>query len=362
MTLLSVDEDLRARIESRLSEQFAARTAAAQRYGAEFSALWRTAARHVLGGKLLRPRLLLALHEALTDDTAEVADATTVLDLAAAVETLHYSFLLHDDVIDADVQRRSRPNLIASLRDGHPRPQLSPREALHWGQSGAILLGDLLLSGVHQSFARAELPHRQRLRALSLLDHTVTETVAGELTDVALSDQVVPADLTTILAMSADKTATYTFELPLRLAAILAGRPPATETHLALIARHLGLAFQLQDDLLSVFGDAARHGKDPYSDLREGKRTALIAYARMTSAWRGIEPRLGRPDLGEKDAVQIRALLEDCGARTFVVNLINEHAFAARSLISGVDSAGLLPPAAQQVLLAVLDLLEGRES
>ncbi|WP_402843253.1 polyprenyl synthetase family protein [Microbacterium sp. GXS0129] len=362
MPLLSVDEDLRARIEARLSAQFAARTAAAQRYGAEFSGLWHTAAQHILGGKLLRPRLLLALHEALTDPTADVTDSTTVLDLAAAVETLHYAFLLHDDVIDADVQRRHRPNLIASLRDEHPHPLLAPREALHWGQSGAILLGDLLLSAVHQSFARADLPHSRRLRALDLLEHTVTETVAGEQTDVALTDQVVPADLTTILAMSADKTATYTFELPLRLAAILAGRSPATEAHLAVIARHLGLAFQLQDDLLSVFGDAARHGKDPYSDLREGKRTALIAYARMTSAWRGIEPRLGRSDLTEDDARRIRTLLEDCGARAFVANLVDEHAFAARSLITGTESAGLLPPTAQQVLLAVADLLEGRES
>lgn len=362
MPVLTVDEDLRARIEARLREQFAARTAAAERYGVEFAGLWRTASHHVLGGKLLRPRLLVALYDALTDAAADAADTATVLDLAAAIETLHYAFLLHDDVIDGDVQRRHRPNLIASLRDEHPHPLLAPREALHWGQTGAILLGDLLLSGVHQSFARADLPHAHRLRALDLLEHTITETVAGEQADVALTDQVVPADLATILAMSADKTATYTFELPLRLAAILAGCSPAIENHLAAIARHLGLAFQLQDDLLSVFGDAARHGKDPHSDLREGKRTALIAYARMTSAWRRIEPRLGRSDLTESDALLIRALLEECGARTFVANLVDEHIDAARSLITGVDSGGLLPTAAQRVLLAIPERLEGRES
>ncbi|MGF6821792.1 geranylgeranyl diphosphate synthase type II [Microbacterium sp. ZKA21] len=360
MTTTLVREDLHARIESRVQRVFDDRAARSSPYGTEYTALWAAAAASARGGKLLRPRLLVEMHAALRDDRSARSpiDGDTVVEIAAAIEILHYAFLLHDDVIDGDLHRRGQPNLIGLLRDA--RPDLGAKAAHHWGTTGAILMGDLLLSTVHQMFARVDADQVTRSRLLDLLDHTITETVAGEYADVALSDRAIAPDLQTILTMTAQKTATYTFEFPLRVAAVAAGAHGDAEAALAVVGQHLGAAFQLQDDALSVFGDAAEHGKEPYSDLREGKETALIAYARLTSAWNAIQPRFGDAGLTAQDGAEISDHLRRCGADSYVRHLIDGRIAAARSAI--VDEAAPLPTAARQTLTTLTDRIEGRLS
>ncbi|WP_460799034.1 polyprenyl synthetase family protein [Microbacterium sp. GXF0217] len=360
MTTTLMREDVHARIESRVQSVFDDRIARSAAYGAEFTSLWLGAADSVRGGKLLRPRLLVEMHSALLGDRngSDAVDDDTVVEIAAALEILHYAFLLHDDVIDGDAHRRGRPNLIGLLREAHP--DLGAKAAQHWAGTGAILMGDLLLSTVHQMFARIDADPRTRNRLLDLLDHTITETVAGEYADVALSDRAIAPDLQTILTMTAQKTATYTFEFPLRIAAVLAGLPDEAEDALSAIGQHLGVAFQLQDDALSVFGDATEHGKEQYSDLREGKETPMIAYARLTSAWTSIQPRFGDADLSTHDGEEIRELLRHCGAESYVRHLIGERITSARSAITA--EAAPLPTAARQTLTKLADRIEGRLS
>jgi geranylgeranyl diphosphate synthase type II len=361
---LTSPAELRERIEQELGAQFADRAAAAEAYGQEFSSLWQHAARHALGGKLVRPALMVEAYDALVaSGTTRPADErpsrTTLVRLAASIELLHYSFLLHDDVIDGDLMRRGTPNLIgALLRDRDQTHPEDPDAALHWARTGGILMGDLLLSAAHQIFARAPLAPDTRLRMLDLLDHTITESVAGEQVDVGLSDGVVAPDLGTILAMTAHKTATYSFELPLRAAAILSGSPPAVESALTSAGRHLGLAFQLQDDLLSTFGDPAEHGKDAFSDLREGKQTVILAYARMTSTWPSIEPALTTGELDIAEAGRVARLLTDCGAEDFARSLIAEQLTALYELLAGAGTA--LPRDVRRVLLGFATRLDGR--
>ena len=358
----AVREDLHSAIENRLRRIIAARISAAESYGEPYAMLWRMAESHVLGGKLLRPRLLVEMRDALDTTGRTSEDRAVVIELAAAVEILHYAFLLHDDVIDGDAHRRGARNLIGAARDAHPLGGGRSTDAGHWARSGAILMGDLLLSAVHQVFARADVAHPARRRLLDLLDHTITETVAGELADVALSDGVVMPDLRTILAMTAHKTATYTIEFPLRTAAILAGCAASTEESLTTVGRRLGVAFQLQDDLLSVFGDPGTHGKDAYSDLREGKETALIAYARMTTAWTTIEPRFGQEDLTRDEAGEMAERLRSCGAEAYVRNLIQDELSVACASIEAAEAAGSIPPEAAAVLLALVRRIDGRRS
>ena len=351
-------------IESELSGLIGERTKTAVRYGPEFHRLWSIAGENVLGGKFVRPLLLVESFDALADKNTE--DRHAAISIAAAIELLHYAFLLHDDVIDGDLVRRGRPNLIGSLLaeagqlpPSGERPDAGrPDSALHWAQTGGILMGDMLLAATHQAFARAELPQQTRIRLLDLLEHTINETVAGEQLDVGLGDGIIAPELETILTMCGYKTATYTFELPLRAAATLAGVEPPIEAALAAAGRHLGLAFQLQDDLLSTFGDPRQHGKDPFSDLREGKQTAIIAYARKTSAWAGIEPWFGRADLGGSDAHNVRQLLSDCGAETFVQGHIDQQTRAFREVIASTH----VPARARDVLVELAGQLEGRQS
>lgn len=355
-------------IEREIGGLLEARALRAAAYGDRFAELWSVALGCVLGGKLLRPRLLLGAFDALAPTTGQDAVAReAALRIAAGVELLHYSFLLHDDVIDGDLLRRGRPNLIGTvLRERDPAAfdsqarrdgDASPAD-LHWASTSGILMGDLLLSAAHQVFAREALPEPIRLRLLQLLDHTITESVAGEHLDVALSDGVVSSDLDTVLRMSRFKTATYTFELPLQAAAILAGAAPSTEDAIGAIGRHLGVAFQLQDDLLSTFGCAAEHGKDAFSDLREGKETAIIAYARMTSAWAGIEPVFGDPRLSEESGASVRELLVECGAEGFIRSLIEEQLRASSELVSSPGSA--VPGALAGFFAHVAEAIEER--
>ena len=352
-------EDLHADIESRVRRAFSEREERSASYGPEFASLWRSAADQVLGGKLLRPRLLVQMHDALMpSDTPVQRHREAVVEIAAAIEILHYAFLLHDDVIDGDARRRGKPNLIGMLRD--ERAELGSRTALHWGSTGAILMGDLLLSLVHQMFARVDVTQAERLRLLDLLDHAITETVAGEYADVALSDRVITPELQTILTMTARKTATYTFELPLRVATVLSLGDVETEDALAQIGQRLGLAFQLQDDVLSVFGDPSEHGKDAYSDLREGKETVLIAYARMTSSWSRIQPHFGDAELSTGRAAEVARHLRGCGAEDYVLQLVDEQLEHVRSSIRNVSPA--LPEGARATLETLISRIEGRRA
>ncbi|MEV7605843.1 polyprenyl synthetase family protein [Paenarthrobacter sp. NPDC089322] len=363
--------DLCTAIEHELNGLISARTRAAAPYGPEFTRLWTLAGENVLGGKFVRPLLLMETYDALRRPGTPRAEdqRRTAISIAAAIELLHYAFLLHDDVIDGDLVRRGKPNLIGSLlaaAGGIPgggipgSEQKHPHSRLHWAQTGGILMGDMLLAGTHQAFARADLPHPLRVRLLDLLEHTINETVAGEQLDVGLGDGIIAPELETILVMCGYKTATYTFELPLRAAAALSGAEPSEEFSLASAGRHLGLAFQLQDDLLSTFGDPRRHGKDPFSDLREGKQTAIIAYARMTGAWPGIEPWFGRPELIIKDAEEVRRQLSECGAESFVQGLIDEQLREFHGLLNSATSE--IPENARNVLIDLAAQLEGRQS
>lgn len=359
MSATTTEEALGTRIEAAMRRRFSAHTAAAEKYGPGFTELWTVAAEHALGGKLIRPRLLVDLAQALSPHPLSAEASESAIDVAAEVELLHFAFLLHDDVIDGDLIRRRGPNLIGTLVAGRPDAPAAPK--LHWARSSAILLGDLLLASAVLGFARVDVSVHARDRLLSLLEQTILETVAGEHADVALSDGMITPDLRTILSTSAYKTATYSFVLPLRAAAVLAGSSAATEQRLTTIGRHLGLAYQLQDDLLSVFGDPDEHGKDPFSDLREGKETAIISYARMTSHWEGIEQHFGRPDLSGADGSRARDRLRECGAEAFVRGLVSEHLEAASTVLRDAESEGTLPPAAGRTIRALASRVDGRE-
>lgn len=357
----------RSEIESDLATYFRERTTVARSYGEHFERLWALAGENVLGGKMLRPLLLVDTYDALRQPGQE-DQRDTVIALASAVELLHFSFLLHDDIIDGDLMRRGRPNLIGTLgteatalaRDIDRGTEQRHQSAVHWARSGGMLMGDLMLASAHQAFARAQLPHPSHIRLLEVLDHTIMESVAGEHLDVTLSAGVGVADLATIMAMTSHKTATYSFEFPLRVAAQLAGAGRVLEDALARAGQHLGLAFQLQDDLLSIFGDAHRHGKDPFSDLREGKQTALIAYARLTSAWPAIEPYFGRSQLSAHGGIRVRRLLAECGAQRFVQGLVVEQLQAFHEVLDAPTTG--IPSPARDVLRGLAAKLEGRQA
>lgn len=303
------------------------------------AALWTTLERATEGGKRFRPRLLLAVHDALGGGAPAAAQA-----VGAAVELLHTAFVIHDDVIDGDRVRRGRPNVSGTFEALARSDGATAARAARYGDAAGILAGDLALAGAVRLVARCGAPPATVADLLDLFDDALRLSAAGELADVRWSLGTGAPDLATILTMEEHKTAVYSFVLPLRAGALLAGADDVTGERLAEVGRLLGIAFQLRDDLDGVFGDEAVTGKSVLSDLREGKSTPLVAHARTTPWWDRIAPYLGDPDLGEHDAARVRALLEECGSRRFIEDLAADYGETALEAAEALGLGAALAP------------------
>jgi geranylgeranyl diphosphate synthase type I len=254
-------------------------------------------------------------------------DCPPIMAAAAALELLHASALVHDDVMDGSDTRRGRPSVHRLFAARHAGQQWrgSPES---FGTGAAILLGDLLLSWTDAMYHASGLPEGALRRGQDVLDLMRTEMIAGQYLDL-LGQAAGNGTVESALRVVEYKTAKYTIERPLHLGAALAGYPegpvPAAFSAYGL---PLGVAFQLRDDILGVFGDPAQTGKPASDDVREGKRTVLlaIALARATTAQaRIIDERLGDPQLDGTGAAEVRAVITDTGALAACETMIGQH-------------------------------------
>lgn len=225
----------------------------------------------VAGGKRLRPQFCRAGWLVAGGDPAE----PRIITAAAALELLQASALVHDDLMDDSDTRRGRPSVHRQFESRH----LAERrhgDAASFGTSTAVLIGDLLLSWCEELFRSSGLPSTPA--ALPFLDLCKTEVIAGQFLDVVAQTR---ESLSVAQAMKVVrfKSAKYTVERPIHIGAALAGAGPDLIDALTEAALPLGEAFQLRDDVLGVFGDPAVTGKPAGDDLREGKRTVLVARA-----------------------------------------------------------------------------------
>jgi geranylgeranyl diphosphate synthase type II len=308
-------------------------SARAEQVGPGQVALWTALNEATRGGKRFRPALAAAAYELLggTDEKA-------VGVLGAALELLHTAFVIHDDVIDGDHVRRGRPNVCGGYAAAASGEGASPTAARHLGTTAAILAGDLALTAAIRTVALCPAAPATVHRLLDLFDVALHTTAAGELADVRLGNGTRTPSLAESLTMEEQKTSAYSFALPLQAAAVLADADEPTVQRLGEAGRMLGIAFQLHDDLLGVFGDPLVTGKSVLTDLREGKQTPLIAHARTTPQWEGVAAHLGSPELSEDDAAVVRKLLVESGSRRFVEELAADYVRGARAAL---DRLGL---------------------
>jgi geranylgeranyl diphosphate synthase type II len=300
----------------------------AERIGASYLGLWTALESSTRGGKRFRPRLVLAAYAGFGG-----RDPSAAAHLAAAFELLHTALIVHDDVIDRDFTRRGGPNVSGRYRDDATTAGIPVPTAEHRGMSTAIIAGDLALFHSYRLLDRSGLADDLREALLQILDDALFASAAGELIDVDFSIARDVPSVEDVVEMERLKTAVYTFEAPLQAGAVLAGADAAHLPVLAQFGRRLGIAYQAMDDLLGVFGNEQETGKSTLGDLREGKRTLPIAFAATTDAWPGIAASIGKPDLTDGEADQVRALLLSCGAEAFTRRLAAEHAAAALRLL-----------------------------
>lgn len=224
------------------------------------------------GGKRLRALLLLQAFESAGGAASELSAAR---DIACALEIFQTAALVHDDIIDDSDLRRGAPSAHRALSD-----------ALHSAAQGnglAIMLGDLLATGSVDATHRAALrtAHPDAVESAFLRMHRAVEI--GQIMDVAV--ETLPLNDPCRLALAAQrtyrwKTASYTTVAPLLLGFLCAGvSPDAAQAASESIGGPLGIAFQINDDLIDVIGTSDATGKPVGGDIREGKRTLLLADA-----------------------------------------------------------------------------------
>lgn len=265
---------------------------------------------------------------------AAAADAVhdAVVAAATALELFHAAALIHDDLIDRSDTRRGNPATHRYFRALHEREGWHG-DAEHFGASAAILAGDLLLMWSDDLIAQARSAVAPECgqAAVNVFSRMRTEVTAGQYLDVleehAWAHAPAATRLQRAITIATSKSARYSVESPLLLGATLAGASERTLATASEIGLPLGLAFQVRDDVLGVFGDAELTGKPAGDDLREGKRTVLIAelHGRIDAQTQAFfDERLGQPDLTPTEITRMQAALRDSGALDAVERRIEQ--------------------------------------
>ena len=314
-------------VQTVLEDFLADGSARARPLSTEYQQMWSDLAVAATGGKRFRPALVVGAYGAYGG-----ADRHLVAPVAAAVELLHTAFVVHDDVIDGDHTRRGRPNLSGAAAQRAREAGADVAHVRSYADTAGILGGDLALAGAFGTVARCAAPPATIGRLLDLLDEAVHASAAGELADVGLSTGLGSVSLGEVLTMAELKTAVYSFVLPLQVGAVLAGAAEPVVQQLGEVGRSVGISFQLQDDIVGVFGDEEQTGKSRLTDLREGRQTPLIAHARTTSAWSSIARWHGDSHLTPEQGDAVCDLLEECGSRRFIEDLAQGYLQAALDL------------------------------
>lgn len=291
------------------------------------------------GGKRLRPAFVYWGHRA----AAGTEPHAGVVAVAAAVEMLHTFALLHDDVMDRSATRRGRPSAHRGLAALHREDGLTG-DPEWFGTSAAILAGDLAFLWSDQLFDAAPFDAATMDRARRVFNTMRTEVMAGQYLDLRLGgvDNAIEreGDAATDDAarrVALLKSGRYTITRPLELGFALAGRPDEQrQVRLRTYGDTLGLAFQLRDDILGMFGDPANTGKAVTDDLRDGKQTLLMvrALTLSTAAQRKVLMNaLGAPEIDDALADDCRNIIARSGALASVETLVRDlHATAVNTL------------------------------
>lgn len=332
-------------VEQTLAEYFARRRGADADIGPEFIEAVAELEQFVLrGGKRTRPAFAWAGWLGSGGDP-DGAQGAAVLQVCAALELVQACALIHDDIIDASDTRRRFPTVHVAFARRH-RERGWAGDAQRYGHGVAILLGDLALAWADDMVNAADLEHAARERLTPVWAAMRTEVLGGQLLDItgeACGEEAVEA----AMRINRYKTAAYTVERPLHIGAALAGADDALVGAFRTFGTDIGVAFQLRDDLLGVFGDPAVTGKPSGDDLRTGKRTALLAVALAhadvydPAAAQLLRTTVGTP-LTDDDVATLRAAITDIGAVADIerrITELTESAFAALDASSATAEA-----------------------
>jgi len=341
-------------IDRKLAEYFAERIKQAE----ELDDLAVQSAKNVrdltlAGGKRLRAAFMYWGYKA-----AGGKDDEKIIEASMSIELTHIFLLIHDDIIDRDSFRHGVPAMHKVYEKMAKRLYLK-KDPQHFGNSMAMIVGDIAAAAGNEIIFNARFAPEKILKALAKLQKIVSVTVTGEMMDVVLEARG-KASEEEIRRVHENKTAKYTIEGPLHLGALLAGAKGKILDDLSAYAVPVGIAFQVQDDILGVFGSEKKMGKPVCSDLREGKQTFLVVKAMEMGSGsdrRLINRLLGNKNVSVEEIESFKEVLRKTGSLSYSQNL-------ARSLVDKGKKAlekSAIQKDAKDFMIGIADYIVNRE-
>ncbi|MEE8381971.1 MAG: polyprenyl synthetase family protein [Thermodesulfobacteriota bacterium] len=304
------------------------------------------------GGKRLRPILMIQGYNLFKPENHEIIKASI------SIELIHNFLLVHDDVMDRDQLRRGGLT-INKLYSNYFKSRFNNKLTTHLGDSTAITIGNIFFSLGNAIIVNSSFPEKNKCRALNAISEMITNVGIGQSYDIMYS---LKKNLTEeeILIMYNLKTAVYSFSGPLVIGAILAGARKNSIKKIISFAKPLGLAFQIKDDLLDLYGTENTLGKSVGSDFREGKKTLQLTIMLKRSnpkEKRVIVNALGNKKLNKRDIGRLRKIGIETGTFDYCNSLsdrlINETKDVLRR--SSYNKKGI------DTLLQIADYVQKRE-
>lgn len=313
------------------------------------------------GGKRLRPLIFCCGYLCVNGP-----ETNEILKASVAIELLQTGLLIHDDIIDRSRERRQGQTMHLLWEEYFQQARSGvrfDRAREHFGFAMALLMGDIASALAYEILLGSHFPIEQKLRAVETFSDVIVRVAVGELLDVDLSLKPL-RDLSEdeILSVYELKTAGYTTEGPLQIGAALGG---ANDAQLRLLSRYavpLGIAFQIQDDILGMFGERVEIGKDEGSDLIEAKRTPLLLWAWHQSdrtERARLESLLQSAEEAHRELKFVRELFVRTGALQRAQELIAAHLSQVRESLREIERE--FGTSAARLLEKIASYVETRE-
>jgi geranylgeranyl diphosphate synthase type I len=247
------------------------------------------------------------------------------LKASMSFELVHMYLLIHDDVMDRDDVRHGEVTL--HKRYAEQAKKAGRKDADHFGNAIATSLGDMVSALGSQCLFFAQFPPERIIRALQKLQEVIYSTVIGQVKDIRMSYLLEEPSLEEVFSMYEMKTARYTFEGPLTLGIILAGGSDSLLNSVREYALPLGVAYQIQDDILGVYGNEEKTGKRVGSDIEEGKGTLLVAYTFLygTQEHKKILKQCLGKSISKEMLGRIRQIFRESGALSYAQDMSKQY-------------------------------------
>lgn len=308
-------------------------------------------------GKRIRPALMYHTYLSLAGKAG--SRKKEALRAAMAPEFIHTWFIIHDDIIDKDDLRRGNPSMHYLYRKLGKSKFNNSADAAHYGYSQAISAGDMAAGFANEVIADSMLSERIKSGLSKKISDIIFNTAIGEFYDVfaAIEKNISEKEVLTILEY---KTARYTVEGPIHLGAIMAEAGDKVIKNLNDYSVPLGIAYQIQDDILGVFGASKETGKPVGADIREGKKTLLVVKALEAGNAEQrakINSALGNHEITGKEIREAQEIIKETGSLEYSRKMAKK--FASQSNKALAKSA--LDPKSKEFFREVSDFIINRK-